>query len=82
MLNEPLLTIRKRDYNFFFKLSETTTDLIINNYQNKLTEFIYLFIYFILLYNTVLVLPYINMNPPRVYMSSQSWTPLPQTNGI
>ena len=48
--------------------------------------FIYLFIfefynffkfYFILLYNTVLVLPYINMNPPRVYMSSQSWTPLP-----
>ena len=36
----------------------------------------YLFIY-ILLYNTVLVLPYINMNPPRVYMSSQSWIPLP-----
>ena len=32
---------------------------------------------FILLYNTVLVLPYINMNPPRVYMSSQSWTPPP-----
>ena len=31
----------------------------------------------ILLYNTVLVLPYINMNPPRVYMSSQSWTSLP-----
>ena len=28
--------------------------------------------YFILLYNTVLVLPYINMNPSRVYMSSQS----------
>ena len=33
--------------------------------------------YFILLYNTVLVLPYIDMNLPRVYMSSQSWTPLP-----
>ena len=33
--------------------------------------------YFILLYNTVLVLPYINMNPPWVYMRSQSWTPLP-----
>ena len=32
---------------------------------------------FILLYNTVLVLPYIDMNPPWVYMSSQSWTPLP-----
>ena len=37
--------------------------------------FIYFFnvyFYFILLYNTVLVLPYINMNPPRVYVSSQS----------
>ena len=33
--------------------------------------------YCILLYNTVLVLPYINMNLPRVYMSSQSWTLLP-----
>ena len=30
--------------------------------------FIYLFFYFILLYTTVLVLPYIDMNPPRVYM--------------
>ena len=28
--------------------------------------------YFILLYNTVLVLPYINMNLPQVYMCSQS----------
>ena len=33
--------------------------------------------YFILLYNTVLVLPYIDMNPPRLYMSSQSWSPHP-----
>ena len=32
--------------------------------------------YFILLYNTVLVLPYIDMNQPRMYMSSQSWTTL------
>ena len=39
--------------------------------------FLFFFFYFILLYNTVLVLPYINMNPPRLYMSSQSWTPLP-----
>ena len=35
------------------------------------------YFYFILLYNTVLCLPYIDMNPPRVYMSSQTWTPLP-----
>ena len=37
----------------------------------------YFIFYSILLYNTVLVLPYINMNPPWVYMCSQSWTPLP-----
>ena len=30
------------------------------------------YFYFILLYNTVLVLPYIDMNPPRVYMCSQT----------
>ena len=38
---------------------------------------LFFFFYFILLYNTVLVLPYIDMNPPWVYMSSQTWTPLP-----
>ena len=37
----------------------------------------FIFIFFFLLCNTVLVLPYIDMNPPWVYMSSQSWTPLP-----
>ena len=42
-----------------------------------LTLFLFFFNFaFFLLYNTVLVLPYINMNPPRVYMSSQSWTSL------
>ena len=40
-------------------------------------SFFYFYFYFILLYNTVLVLPYIDMNQPWVYMSSQSWTPLP-----
>ena len=29
------------------------------------------------LYNIVLVLPYINMNPPQVYTCSPSWTLLP-----
>ena len=37
----------------------------------------FFFFNFILLYNTVLVLPYIDMNPPRVYMRSQIWTPFP-----
>ena len=40
-------------------------------------NFFNFYFYFILLYSTVLVLPYIDMNPPQVYMSSQSWTPLP-----
>ena len=41
--------------------------------------FVCCMIYFILflLYNIVLVLPHINMNPPRVYVCSQSRTPLP-----
>ena len=33
--------------------------------------------YFILLCNAVLVLPYIDMNSPWVYMRSQTWTPHP-----
>ena len=37
----------------------------------------FFFFNFILFYNTVFVLPYIDMNPPRVYMHSQIWTPLP-----
>ena len=40
----------------------------------KQQNFIYLFI---LLYSTVLILPYIDLNPPWVYMCSPSWTPLP-----
>ena len=34
--------------------------------------------FFFLLYNIVLVLPYINMHPPRVYTCSPSWTLLPR----
>ena len=30
-----------------------------------------------LLYNIVLILPYVNINLPRVYTCSPSWTPLP-----
>ena len=40
-------------------------------------NFFNFFFYCILLYNTVLVLPYTDMNPPRVYTQSQTWTPLP-----
>ena len=37
----------------------------------------FLVLFFFLLYNIVLVLPYINMNLPRVYTCSPPWTPLP-----
>jgi len=39
-------------------------------------KIIFLFIIF-LLYYIVLVLPYMDMNPPRVYTCSLSWTPFP-----
>ena len=53
--------------------------LCFQQHHNLLIFFFFFnfYFYFILLYNTVLVLPYIDMNPPWVYMSSQSWTPLP-----
>ena len=35
--------------------------------------FYFVFLFF-LLYNIVLILPHINMNPPRAYMCSLSWT--------
>ena len=46
-------------------------------WENAFFFFLNFYFYFILLYNTVLDLPYIDMNQPQVYMSSQSWTPLP-----
>ena len=46
---------------------------IIHPYTRQVTFFFFNFyFYFILLYNTVLVLAYVDMNPPRVYMSSQT----------
>ena len=45
--------------------------------MNFVSNSFYFYFYFISLYNTVLVLPYIDMNQPRVYMSSQTWIPLP-----
>ena len=39
------------------------------------TVSLYMFFFFFLLYNIVLVLPYINMHPPQVYTCSPSWTP-------
>ena len=46
------------------------------NMYNTSRNAILKMIFFFLLYNIVLVLPYINMNPPWVYTCSPSWTPL------
>ena len=45
--------------------------------RNSLGFFFLTSVYLFLLYNIVLVLPYINMNLPQVYTCSLSWTPLP-----
>ena len=46
--------------------------------QSKLSPVsLFFFILFFKLYNIVLVLPYIEMNPPQAYMCSPSWTLLP-----
>ena len=69
----------------FYSASWLSCYISLMHYSHNKNEFssavIFIFFnfyfYFILLYNTVLVLPYIDMNPPRIYMSSQTWTPLP-----
>ena len=64
--NRPTLLLKP------IKLSKTSPSIL----SHILFLKFYLFIYF-LLYNIVLVLPYFSLNPPWVYMCSQSWTPLP-----
>ena len=64
------------------KLFDSFVQICIDFLSTALLIFFFVMLYsfffnFILLYNTVLVLPYINMNQPWVYMNSQSWTPLP-----
>ena len=63
----------------FLKPSSTALNLLlsVSNVLKVQLFFFNFYFYFILLYNTVLVLPYIDMNPPQVYMSSQPWAPLP-----
>ena len=51
--------------------------------QKGVFTIVFLFIYFnsrLILYNIVLVLPYIKMNPPRVYTCFPSWTSLPPSS--
>ena len=52
----------------------STTNWHKNTKTPKQSDFILFYLF--LLYNIVLVLPYISMHPPRVYTCSSSWTPL------
>ena len=62
----------------FVHFDESTFILLNMSFMEQVFPFLLFFVFvFFLLYNIVLVLPYINMNPPRVYMCSPSWTPLP-----
>ena len=64
--NESVLPIWWAKYwSFSFSISPSSE-------YSGLISFRIFFFYFILLYDTVLVLTYINMNPPWVYMCSQS----------
>ena len=80
--NESVLPIRWPKYqSFSFSISPSNEYLglisfKIDWFDLPVVFFFNFYFYFILLYNTVLVLPYIDMNQPRVYMSSQSWTSL------
>jgi len=57
-----------------FKSSGKNKKITGNTWLLKILNYYY---YYFLLYNIVLVLPYINMHPPWVYTCSPSWTPLP-----
>ena len=58
-------TILARGKNFFFF------------FCHKICTLAYSFFFFFKLSNVVLVLPYIEVNPPQAYMCSPSWTLLP-----
>ena len=53
---------------------------ILNYFLNFYTYYFYILHFFFLLYNFVLVLPKININPPWVYTCSPCWTPLPPSS--
>ena len=76
--NASVLRIRCPKYwsfNFSISPSNEYLGLIsfkIDWFDLPVVFFLNFYFYFILLYNTVLVLPYIDMNQPQIYMSSQS----------
>ena len=65
----------------FFSLFYIVSPIGLNEYVIVATYFFNLNLFILigceLLYNIVLVLPHINMNPPRAYTCSPYWTPPP-----
>ena len=75
----PLFNLSHHQGLFFFFFFRRFSPSVSNSIKLVLYELYLCFcfcfcfcFYFILLYSTVLVLAYIDMNPPRVYMSSQT----------
>ena len=73
------LVTAQADISLFNKLSQ---DMGVGQPQGNCNDLSWLPLFFnlnfiFLLYNTVLVLPCIDMNSPQVYVSSQFWNPLP-----
>ena len=64
--------------NVQFHIAEHSSVFFLPFFYINLISFLFLFQFylFILLHNIVLVLPYIDMNPPQGYTCSPSWTPL------
>ena len=57
----------------YILLLKSLYQYFVHGFGNAYSFFV-LFCFVFLLYNIVLVLPYINMLPPQVYMCSPSWT--------
>ena len=76
-LSWPPGTVLLSSFNFSIEMKLNFQIPELTGYLCSIHLFFNFYFYFILLYNTVLVLPYINMNLPWVYTCSQSWATLP-----
>ena len=67
----------KLTFTFYLLLKIIMYTIEVYFLNQQFWEFLFLFYFIFKLYNIVLVLPNIEMNPPQVYTCSPSWTLLP-----
>ena len=70
-----LLNWLMRSSRFLVSSSEFSVYSIMSPTKSEIFFSYFIYLFFFLLYNIVLVLPYINMHPPWVYTCSPSWMP-------